>query len=75
MGFMFCYLHVSLKLIYKFVEFVLYKYNILERDKVKNIILRNVIINLGVAEVDNHILRDDFFNYQPFKNVIFNLLY
>ena len=64
MGFMFCYLHVSLKLPfvgrYKFVEFVLYKYNILERDKVKKIIPRNVIINLGVAEVDNHILRKDF---------------
>ena len=41
---------------------VLYKYNILERVIVKNIIMRNVIINQGAAEVDNHISRDDFFD-------------
>ena len=40
----------------------LYKYNILERVLVENIIPRNVIINRGAAEVDNHISRDDFFD-------------
>ena len=39
---------------------ILYKYNILERVLVENIIPRNVTINRGVAEVDNHISRDDF---------------
>ena len=52
-----------------------YKYNILERVIVENIIPRNVIINRGAAEVDNHILRDDFFDCHPLKNVIFILLY
>ena len=37
-----------------------YKYNILERVIVENIIPRNVIINRGAAEGDNHISRDDF---------------
>ena len=32
---------------------------------VENIILRNVIINRGAAEVDNHISRDDIFDYHP----------
>ena len=32
---------------------------------VENIIQRNVIINWGAAEVDNHISRDDIFDYQP----------
>ena len=32
---------------------------------VKNIIPRNVIINRGAAEVDNHISRDDFFDFHP----------
>ena len=32
---------------------------------VENIIPRNVIINRGAAEVDNHISRDDIFDYQP----------
>ena len=41
---------------------VLYKYNILERVLVENIISRNVIINRGAAEVDNHISRDDIFD-------------
>ena len=52
-----------------------YKYNILERVIVENIIPRNVIINQGAAEVDNYISRDDFFDYHPVKNVIFILLY
>ena len=39
---------------------LVYKYNILERVLVENIIPRNVIINRGAAEVDNHISRDDF---------------
>ena len=37
----------------------LYKYNILERILVENIIQRNVIINRGAVEVDKHISRDD----------------
>ena len=41
---------------------IVYIYNILERVLVENIIPRNVIINRGAAEVDNHILRDDFFD-------------
>ena len=41
---------------------LLYKYNILERVLVENIIPRNVNINRGAAEVDNHISRDDFFD-------------
>ena len=57
------------------VPVILYKYNILERVIVENIIPRNVIINRGAAEVDNHISRDDFFDYHPLKNVIFILLY
>ena len=43
-------------------EYALYKYNILERVLVENIIPRNVIIDRGAAEVDNHIARDDFFD-------------
>ena len=58
-----------------FTGLIVYKYNILERVIVENIIPRNMIINRGAAEVDNHILRDDFFDYQPLKNVIFILLY
>ena len=42
---------------------------------VENIIPRNVIINRGAAEVDNHISRDDIFDYHPIRNVIFILLY
>ena len=34
---------------------------------VENIIPRNVIINRGTAEVDNHISRDDIFDYHPSK--------
>ena len=54
---------------------IIYKYNILERVIVEYIIPRNVIINPGAAKVDNHISRDDFFDYHPLKNVIFILLY
>ena len=43
-------------------ETLIYKYNILERVLVENIIPRNVSINRGAAEVDNHISRDDFFD-------------
>ena len=32
---------------------------------VENIIPRNVIINQGAAEVDNHISRDDILDYHP----------
>ena len=32
---------------------------------VENIIPRNVIINRGAAEVDNHISRDDIFDFHP----------
>ena len=39
---------------------ILYKYNVLERVLVENIIPRNVIINPGASEVYNHISRDDF---------------
>ena len=33
----------------------------------ENIILRNMIINRGTAEVDNHISRDDFFDHHPVR--------
>ena len=32
---------------------------------VENIIPRNMTINLGCASVDNHIPRDDIFDYHP----------
>ena len=32
---------------------------------VENIIPRNVIINRGAADVDNHISRDDIFDFHP----------
>ena len=35
--------------------------------KVENIIPRNMIINLGCASVDNHIPRDDIFDYHPIR--------
>ena len=38
-----------------------------ERVKVENIIPRNVIINPGAAEVDNHISRDDIFDCHPLR--------
>ena len=34
---------------------------------VENIIPRNVIINQGAAKVDNHISRDDVFDYHPLR--------
>ena len=34
---------------------------------VEYIILRNVIINQGGGEVDNHISRDDIFGYHPIR--------
>ena len=52
-----CTLHHSVKALsyFKPVYSIVYKYNILERVLVENIIPRNVIINRGAAEVDNHI--------------------
>ena len=38
-----------------------------ERVIVENIIPWNVIINRGAAEVDNHISRDDIFDYHPLR--------
>ena len=38
-----------------------------ERVIVDNIIPRNVIINRGAAEVDNHVSRDDIFDYHPLR--------
>ena len=35
--------------------------------KVENIIPRNMIINLGCTSVDNHIPRDDIFDYHPIR--------
>ena len=37
----------------------------LARVIVESIIPRNVITNRGAAEVDNHISRDDIFDYHP----------
>ena len=34
---------------------------------VEKIIQRNVIISLGAAKVDNHIFRDDVFDYHPIR--------
>ena len=34
---------------------------------VENVIPRNMIINLGCASVDNHIPRDDIFDYHPLR--------
>ena len=34
---------------------------------VENIIFGNVIINLGCTSVDNHIPRDDIFDYHPIR--------
>ena len=65
---------------------LLYKSNILERVIVENIIPRNMINNRGAAEVDNHILRDDFltitlsrmlylFYYTGLYSLIFSTLF
>ena len=42
---------------------------------VGNIMARNVIINRGTASVDNHISRDDIFDYHPRRecNIYFNI--
>ena len=44
---------------------------------VENIIPRNMFINLGCASVDNHIPRDDIFDYHPRKecNIYIILLF
>ena len=43
---------------------------------VENIIPRNMIINLCCASVDNHIPRDDIFDYHPIRECnIYILLY
>ena len=56
---------------------ILYYINITFPDWVivENIIPRNVIINRGAVEVDNHNSRDDIFDYHLSGNVIFILLY
>ena len=43
---------------------------------VENIIPRNEIINRGAAEVDNHVSRDDIFDYRPSRkcNIYFIIL-
>ena len=48
---------------------MLYYINITFPDMVivENIIPRNVIINRGAAEVDNHISRDDIFDYHHIR--------
>ena len=38
-----------------------------DRVIVENIISRNVIINRGAAEVDNHISRDNIFDFHPIR--------
>ena len=55
-----CYIGKVFGILTFLLVVVVYKYNILERVLVKNIIPRNVIINRGAAEVNNHISRDDF---------------
>ena len=41
---------------------------------VENIIPRNMIINLGCASVDNHIPRDDIFDYHPLRECNFYII-
>ena len=41
---------------------------------VKNIIPRNVIINWGTAEVDNHISRDNIIDYHPSRKCNINFI-
>ena len=45
------------------------------RVKVENIIPRNMIINLGCASVDNHIPRDDIFDYHPRRECYIYIVY
>ena len=54
---------------------LIYKYYIPERVIVRNVTLRNMIINRGEAEVDNRIPEGDISDYDPLRNVIFILLY
>ena len=42
---------------------------------VENIIPRNLIINLGCALVDNHIPRDDIFDYHPRRKCNIYIIY
>ena len=42
---------------------------------VENIIPRNMIINLGCASVDNHIPRDDIFDYHPLRECNIYILF
>ena len=42
---------------------------------VENIIPRNMIINLGCASVDNHIPRDDIFDYHPRRECNIYIIY
>ena len=53
------------------------KINITFPDWVKdeNIIPRNMIINLGCASVDNHIPRDDIFDYHPIRECNIYIIY
>ena len=46
-----------------------------ERVIVRNITMRNMIINHGEAEVDNNIPKGNISDYHPLRNVIFILLY
>ena len=43
--------------------------------KVENIIPRNKIINRGCASVDNHIPRDDIFDYHPIRECNIYIIY
>ena len=45
------------------------------RVTVENIIPRNIIINLGCASVDNHIPRDDIFDYHPRRECNIYMIY
>ena len=54
---------------------IVYKYYILERVIVRNVTLRNMIINRGEAEVDNDIPKGDNSDYHPLRNAMFILLY
>ena len=42
---------------------------------VENVIPRNVIINRGAAEVDNHISRDDIFRLSPSQGMKYLFYY
>ena len=41
------------------------------RGTVKNVTIRNMIIDLDFAPVDNYIPQGDMFRYRPLRNVIF----